>query len=260
MITRLTLLAACATTLCGVLAGQALAQTPTPTVSPATAISPESAMLHGQIPTNGQAAEYSFEYDTVSDWNAGGDNASFTDDTLIPATDTGTVDASAEAGCYPALTCTDQLPLQPNTKYIFVLSVQYNITAAYYDVATVQSTTETFTTTNLGRIVLASKTIAVKKGVAKVELTCTSAVPCRGALVVTTRHHGNKVTCLSGTFSVGAGHTSTLREAVSGACQAFLRKSHSGSWSGTLNAVTTTDQPGIVHKPVKLVLVPSKKK
>jgi hypothetical protein len=252
MITRLTLLAACVTTLAGVVAGQAQAAPTPPTISPATAITPESAMLHGQIATGGTADEYSFEYDTLSDWNAGGDNASFTSDVPIPAGNPATLNVSAEAGCYPALTCTDQLPLIPHTKYVFLLSVQYNISGAYYSVATVQTTTETFTTTKLGRLQLLSRIVTVKKGIASIEMGCTSAVPCRGAVSVTTRHKGKKISCLAGNFSVRAGHKGTVHEQLNGVCRVLLAKSSSHTWTGTLSAVTTTDQPGVRRKPVVL--------
>jgi len=258
MITRLASLAVCAAVFVGILVVQAQAQTG-PTVSPATSITPESAILHGSIPTYGTEDLYSFEYDTLADWEAGGDNASFTDDVLIPAAAATTLNVSGEAGCYPAATCTDQETLLPNTKYVYFLSVQYNVSGAYYDVGTVTSSEGTFTTTNLGKVELTSKTVEVKKRTASIDLECTSAEPCDGSLTLTTRSKGKTITCSSGTFSVKAGKKSTVKKAVSSKCLKLLAKSTTLTWGGTLNAVTTTDQAGLKHKSVKLALATTSK-
>src|SRR5439155_21904402 len=96
MIPRVVLSASCVLGIIGLIAAPEQAASPV-TVSKATSITPGSAVLHGSINTGGQPVSYVFEYDTLKDWNAGGDNASFTDTVFVPA-GAGVVPAIGTAG------------------------------------------------------------------------------------------------------------------------------------------------------------------
>ena len=254
---RLAVLASCALGASGVVAAPALAAAPPPpTIAPATAITPESAVLNGVIST-GTPTSYTFEYDTVTDWKAGGDNASFAGPFFVDAS-TGPQQVSAPIGCYPSLTCgLDGTPLTPNTTYIFQLQAQPGVTGKYYYTTALSSSYGYFKTDKLGKIVLVSSVLPVKKGVASVTLKCSSKWPCKGSLKLTARIKHKTVTCGSAKFSLHGNKKATEHVQLAGKCRAALSKSH--KLKGSIAITTTTDQPS-VHKKVTFSPVKQHKK
>lgn len=255
--TRLAVLAACALGASGVVAAPAFAAAPPPpTIAPATAVTPESAVLNGTIST-GTPTSYTFEYDTVTDWNAGGDNASFAGPFFVDAS-SGPQAVSAPIGCYPMLTCgLDGTPLAPNTTYVFQLQAQPGVTGKYYYTTALSSSLGYFKTDKLGKISLVSTVLPVKHGVASVGLKCSSKYPCSGSLKLTARIKHKAVTCGSAKFALKANKHGTFAVKLASSCTKALRKT--GKLTASIAVVATTDQTG-VHKKVKLSSTKGSKK
>jgi hypothetical protein len=264
--TRLAVIASCALGAGGVVAAsaQAAAIAP-PTLSAATLITPESAVLNGVINTGNKPTSYTFQYDTLSDWKAGGDNATYTNPLLVPAS-TSPVAVSAPIGCYPALTCPpdgSESPLQPNAIYEFQLSVQPGVTGScptckYYYSTVLASRFGYFKTGKLGQIVLVSTTLPVVHGKAAVTLKCKGLFPCSGKLKITAKVHKKTVTCGSGKFSLTGNKQKTLKVKLAHKCLAAIAKTTGLKLPAKLIGTATTDQKGI-NKKVMLSLHKGKK-
>jgi hypothetical protein len=244
-------IASCAIGACGLVAAPAYGAN-APAVTATTQITPESAVLNGVIDTGNLPTSYTFEYDTVSDWAAGGDNANYAGPFFAPA-NTGLVTVSAPIGCYPMLSCSpDATPLSPKTKYQFILDAQPGVGGTYTQSQGLSSVQGTFKTTSLGKISLASTKIDVVKGHASLGLACVGAQRCAGDYELTAKHKGKTLTCATGKFSLAGSSVKTVDALLSGKCRSALAKSKSLAIAGKLALTTTTDQP-TVKKTVKLI-------
>jgi hypothetical protein len=233
---RIAVAAACAAGLSGLVAVPADAAVNTPVVTPATSITPESAMIGAAIDTGNLApgTSYTFEYDTLSDWNAGGDNALFAGPFFADASPS-LAFVSTEIGCFPAATCTpENTPLTPGTTYVYSIQSQPGVSGSYFATQTLTSINGQFTTPSLGAIAVKSKVAAVARGRAAIVLKCTGAMACTGDIKIVL----GKKTLGKGTYSVPAGAT----EAVSVKLKAF---SLAGALLSKVELTSTSDQKNV---------------
>jgi hypothetical protein len=254
---RLALIATCAIGFSGLVAAPAFATISPPSVQKTTKITPESAVINGLVDTGGLSTTYVFEYDTLSDFKAGGNNAMYapTPPLDIPAGATAPVPVSVPIGCYPSLTCPiDQTPLDPNTTYVVYLQSQPGTAAGtYYQTVSLNSAAGTFKTLPIGKTSLLSTKIAVSSGKAHVDLKCTGVEKCKGVYTVTARKKGKTLTCSTGKYTVGPGDVSTVKAKLKGSCLSLIAKQTSLSYSGKLSLVSTVDQ-ATIKKNVTLSL------
>ncbi len=255
LIPRLALVATSVLALSGFAATAALAQN-TPTVQLATSITSESAVVNGTIDTTttaGSSVCYSFEYDTIGDWLGNQDNVSYTDPVCVP-TGSGTLSVSGTIGCYPAASCAgDQLPLNSDSTYQWVLGAQYEPGGSYLSAEQINSQQLLFTTLPLGAVKLTSSTVAVKHGKASVFLTCNGGLACQGSLELTVKSGHKTLVALTTSIKVKAGKNSTITGKLSPKARKLLDASKSGKLAGKLTVIATTDQSAPTNKTVTLV-------
>ncbi len=246
---RIALAAACAAGLSGLVAGPAAATINTPVVTPATSITPESAVIGAAIDTGNVApgTSYTFEYDTLSDYNAGGDNAQFAGPFFVDAS-TGLQFVTAPIGCYPSITCgLSSTALTPDTEYVYFVQTQPGVSGTYSNSVGLQSANGEFKTGSLGALTLGSTKLAVARGKAAVSLRCTSSMPCQGTLAIIVGHKS----IAAGKFSVPAGGRAFATARLKAAGKAALAKA-GGTLQAKLAVASTTDQKNI-SKAVTLV-------
>lgn len=246
---RIALAAACAAGLSGLVAGPAEAVVNTPVVTPATSITPESAVIGAAIDTGDVApgTSYTFEYDTLSDFNAGGNNAMFAGPFFADAS-TALEVATTEIGCYPSITCgLTSTALTPDTTYVYFVQTQPGASGTYTNVASLQSANGEFKTGSLGALTLSSTKLAVARGKAAVSLKCTSSMPCEGTLAIIVGHKS----IAAGKFTVPAGGRALATARLKASGKAALAKA-GGTLHAKLAVASTTDQKNIA-KAVTLV-------
>jgi hypothetical protein len=235
LVSRLALIGTCAIGLSGLVAVPAEAAN-APAVSPVTQITPESAVLNGVVDTGNvlPGTTYTFEYDTLADWNAGGDNAQFAPE--VP----GEVDASTSLaavsvpiGCHPASVCnnTGEIPLTPGTQYVYFLDSQPGASGSYLNTVSLVSAEGMFTTPKLGSVKV-SATALVAHGAAWISVTDASPMAAKGTVKLSL--HGKTVG--KAKFKLKPNATATVKVALPASLLVAGTKLK-------LTGTTSTDQP-----------------
>lgn len=247
------LIASCAIGACGLVAVPAAeAQTSNaPVITPATSITPESATLNGVVDSGSllPGTDYVFEYDTLSDYNKSGkqfgDDANFAPD--VPGyvdANTGLWAISEKAGCYPVSVCNAQgeIPLQPNTTYVYQLQAQAGTAAgAYYATEALDSPIKSFKTPALGNINL-GKTAKVSGNRASENITDSSVETAKGTWKVTVKVKRKTYKLGNGKFSIQSHATKTVTLKLSKAVTAALKAAKGHKLTAKVALTTSTDQ------------------
>jgi hypothetical protein len=231
---RILVAAACAAGVSGAAALPADAAS-APAVGPVTLITPESAVLSGAVDTGNLApgTSFTFEYDTLSDWNSGANNALFGGPFFADASPNLSF-VTAQIGCFPATSCTfEQTPLTPGTTYVYEIQTQPGVSSNYATAVGLTSATGLFRTGNLGKIAFKSSKVTVAHGKAEITLKCTSSVACAGKIVLKA---GGK-TVASGKFHALGTATVAIKFKGSAALKAA-----GGSLSAQATLTSSTDQ------------------
>ncbi|MGO9976468.1 MAG: hypothetical protein ACLP01_27405 [Solirubrobacteraceae bacterium] len=266
MLPRLALVATSVLALGGFAASSALAQA-TPTVTLASQLTAESAVLTGTIDTTttaGSSVCYSFEYDTVADYIGDQNNIMSTDDVCVPS-GSGVITVSSPVGCYPQVTCTgDNLPLTPGFEYQYILSAQYEpgtvAATAYATAEQLNSLELTFATTPLGTVSISSRTLAVKSnGKTSISIVSNSQQAAQGIWALTVKSKGKTIKALSGNLNIAAARAGSKRTKVytgtlSSKVRSLLAKASKNKLSAQLTITLTSDQNLAVKNPVTLAL------
>lgn len=95
-----------------------------------------------------------------------------------------------------------------------------------------------------------SKAVTLTGRKAHIALKCASVEPCRGTITITARH--GKLTCVSGNFSIKAGKSRVVKEAVSKRCAKLIARAGTAGIAGKLVITSSTDQTGPAHLRVLL--------
>jgi hypothetical protein len=215
----------------GLMAGSALAATPTPTTNGASGVGVTTATLNGSIQTGGVATLWQFQYGTSTSYGK------TTTANTIPVGGGSVLVSSSIRG------------LKPNKKYHFRLIVQTGAGTSYYPIVTTNGADKTFTTKPIGKVTLSTTTLKIKKGSTSLGLKCSSLVTCKGKLTLTARvkvgkKHQN-ITFGSKSFSIKHGKKSTLKFKLSGKGLTALKKAHNQRLTVKLLIKFSSHQPTI---------------
>jgi hypothetical protein len=224
----------------GLMAGSALAATPTPTTNAASGVGVTTATLNGSIQTGGVATLWQFQYGTSTSYGK------TTKANTIPAGGGSVVVSSSITG------------LTANKKYHFRLVVQTGTGTSYYPIVTTNGADRTFTTKSIGKVTLPNLSrLKIKNGSTSFGLKCTSLVNCKGKLTLTARVKVGKkrqnITFANKSFNIKHGKKSTLKFKLSGKGLTALRKAAHRRLNVKLLIKFSSHQPTI-SKTIRLFL------
>jgi hypothetical protein len=223
----------------GLMAGSALAATPTPTTRAATAVGVSTATLNGSVQTGGVATQWQFQYGTSTSYGK------TTTANTIPAGGGTVILTSSITG------------LKPNTKYHFRLVVQTGIGNQYYPIVVTNGADMRFTTEKIGKVIATVTRLKIKNGSTTLGLKCSSLVTCKGKMTMSARvkvgkKHRN-ITFANKSFSIKPGKKGTLRFKISGKGMTALRKASHRRLNVKLLIKFSSHQPTIT-KTIRLFL------
>ncbi len=223
----------------GLMAGSALAATPSATTNAASGVGVTTATLNGSIQTRGVSTLWQFQYGTSKSYGK------TTTANSIPAGGSTVIVASSITG------------LKANTKYHFRLVVQTGKGTSTYPIVVAFGGDKTFTTRPGGKLTLSAAMLGIKKGSTSLGLKCSSLVTCKGKLTLSARvkvgtKHQN-VTFGTKSFSIKSNKKSTLKLKLSGKGLTALRQAHNQRLKVKLLIKFSSPQP-TVSKIITLFL------
>jgi hypothetical protein len=182
----------------------------TATTQAATAVETTSAMLEGQIGTDGAATQWQFQWGTDTSYA----NAT-TAETIAAGSSTVNVSAKLTG-------------LIGGETYHFRLVARSGTGTAYYPLVSSFGADQRFTTVKTGSVTLTNTAISVRNRTASFPFTCTSSKACKGNVLLTYRQKVGKkfhtLTFAKTAFSLRPGQKGTVKLKVSKAAAKLLRR------------------------------------
>jgi hypothetical protein len=236
---RLALSASCVAALMALyaLSAQAASSPATATTGPATNVTAISAVLNGQVATNGQQTEWQFQY---------GKSTHYSKATPIQtiAAGGGTVNVSWKV-----------TSLDPNTVYHFRLAAISGVGTRYYEIN--YGRDRTFRTKARGKFKLRSTHLTVTHGFVSAPLFCDSNLPCSGRYSIDTHsplaktHKSASIVCTTAFYRISPGKTKDVHGKIRPGCESLLRAAKNNTIQGRLSSAPRTGQRGLIE-PVTL--------
>lgn len=213
----------------------------TVTTGSASGVTVSSAILHGVVDTRGVAVTWEFQYGRTTRYGS--------------ATSVQTIAAGRSSVSASWMV----RRLRPLTRYHFRLVGVY--AAAGGGVQSVYGRDVTFTTKATGRLLLDGGKLTVRRAEVSPRFTCSSSLPCKSKLSITTRARLRKdgklatVVCAATRrfFKIRAHKRLSVRVGVHSACRSLLRMAAHHRIAGKLTANPNTGQHAVIRN-VTLVL------
>jgi hypothetical protein len=217
-----------------------------PTTTAAKSVGPESGTLEAKLQTQGLAVTWQFEYGT---------NTKYANGTLV---------TSVAAGGANVLSVSSPLGnLKPSTKYHYRI-VESIPATQYAPAVTAYGVDRTFTTSTIGKVLLASSTLHVTGNKVQVPIKCDSLLACvdrfslsTSAQVGTGKHVGT-VGCATVLTTISANKTKEVTVKLNAACKSLLDSATDHRLAATFSTRPRSGQAGEI-KNVKLVEPGTKK-